>query len=223
MRMESDEFDFLAPAYVRGFLTSYARYLRIDPDPLLREFDRRYGAGRVDTDQIVALERRARKAPRTKRRLSSWAVAATLAAAGLVSLAVVGLVSGEEPGPSRRQVTVRESPSPPAESPAPTPSPSDTQEEGAVALEDGFTVEIVAARGNCWVDVTADGKNVYTSPGSGVPLGESVGPFSADESMDIVLGNAGAVDLVVNGQTYTNLGGSGEVITIKLPRDVETL
>ncbi|MGH2730893.1 MAG: helix-turn-helix domain-containing protein, partial [Actinomycetota bacterium] len=26
MRMESDEFDFLAPAYVRGFLRSYARY-----------------------------------------------------------------------------------------------------------------------------------------------------------------------------------------------------
>src|SRR3989337_168849 len=48
MRMESDEFDFLAPAYVRGFLKTYARFLRVDPDPLLEQFDRRYGS-RIDT------------------------------------------------------------------------------------------------------------------------------------------------------------------------------
>ena len=34
MRMESDEFDFLAPAYVRGFLKSYAYFLRVKPEPL---------------------------------------------------------------------------------------------------------------------------------------------------------------------------------------------
>ena len=34
MRMESDEFDFLAPAYVRSFLKTYARFLRLDPGPL---------------------------------------------------------------------------------------------------------------------------------------------------------------------------------------------
>ena len=35
MRMESDEFDFLAPAYVRGFLKTYARFLRVEPERLV--------------------------------------------------------------------------------------------------------------------------------------------------------------------------------------------
>ncbi len=43
MRMESDEFDFLAPAYVRGFLRTYARFLRVDPTPLLAEFAHTFG------------------------------------------------------------------------------------------------------------------------------------------------------------------------------------
>src|ERR671915_477803 len=57
MRMESDEFDFLAPAYVRGFLKTYARFLRVDPEPLLQEFDHKYGTGRVNTAQILAHDR----------------------------------------------------------------------------------------------------------------------------------------------------------------------
>src|SRR5687767_14256651 len=43
MRMESDEFDFLSPTDVRGFLKTYSRFLQVDPDPLLQEFDRRFG------------------------------------------------------------------------------------------------------------------------------------------------------------------------------------
>src|SRR5688572_31869101 len=59
MQMESDEFDFMAAAYVRGFLRTYARYLRVEPDPLIKEFDRRFGY-RVDTAQIMAAQRRSR-------------------------------------------------------------------------------------------------------------------------------------------------------------------
>src|SRR5919112_2159746 len=53
MRMESDEFDFLAPAYVRGFLKTYARFLRLNAEPLLEDFDRRFGSGRFETQQII--------------------------------------------------------------------------------------------------------------------------------------------------------------------------
>lgn len=222
MRMESDEFDFLAPAYVRGFLRSYARYLRVEPDPLVMEFDRRYGTARTDTDQIVAMDRRARKVPRERRRLNSWAVAATFAAGVLALISLFGIFSTPRDRPARSESNLA------AESPTPktTPSPEATEppeETDTIALEDGITVEIIAARDACWIDVTADGSHVYTSPGSGLPVGETAGPFNAEESMDIVLGNAGAVDIVINGRTVKRLGASGEVLTLKLPQDAEAL
>jgi hypothetical protein len=85
-----------------------------------------------------------------------------------------------------------------------------------------MTVEVVATRGDCWVTITADGEEVYTSTPSLV-LGESAGPFTADESMSIVLGNAYAVDLVVNGQKLGPIGDEGEVVTVTLPNDAEAL
>lgn len=227
MRMESDEFDFLAPAYVRGFLRNYARYLEVDPDPLITEFERRFGAARTDTDQIVALERRSRRAPRDRKRFSSWTVAASIAAVLFTALAAVGLFSSPEPSRTADGVTFAdESASPePDDSPSPdaTASPDGQFEDETLALSDGLTVEIIAKRGDCWLDVTADGSNVFTSDGDGLALGERAGPFTAEETMDIVLGNAGAVDIIVNGRRFTSLGGDGDVVTIKLPRDVEAL
>ncbi len=110
MRMESDEFDFLAPAYVRGFLKTYARFLRVDPGPLLEEFDHRYG-GRIDTSQIVALERHGRRNSPPRRKLAgSWTVAAAVAAAFLMILGVVGLVAGDDEEVPRPQWSGRERP-----------------------------------------------------------------------------------------------------------------
>src|SRR5918996_1359776 len=176
MRMESDEFDFLAPAYVRGFLKTYARFLRVDPDPLLEDFDRRFGA-RVDTAQMIALEKHGRGTRLERPKLSSnWTVAALFAGFLLLILAVVGLVSepndNESPGNVASQEEETPTPEPsdtPTESPSPTPTPTDT----------------------------------------------------AEEKMDVVLGNAGGVELVVNGQNIGSPGGT--VVNFSLPEDVDTL
>jgi cytoskeleton protein RodZ len=229
MRMESDEFDFLAPAYVRGFLRNYARFLSVSPDPLLAEFDRRYGSGRTDTGQIAALERRARNAPRQRRKPSSWAVAATLAACVLVALAAVGLTQpeneGAQPGLAEsggdndRNAGVAG----PQESPSPSESPAPTRERRPkLALSKGMEVVIVATRAECWVTVQADGVDIYTSSPS-MQVGQRAGPFRADESMDILLGNPYGVDLIVNGRRFGPMGGSGDPITINLPEDVKAL
>jgi hypothetical protein len=54
-------------------------------------------------------------------------------------------------------------------------------------------------------------------------VGQRAGPFTAEESMDVVLGNAYGVDLVMNGRRLGPLGGQGEVTTINLPEDIESL
>ena len=222
MRMESDELDFLAPAYVRGFLRAYASFLRVDPDPMVAEFDRRFGSARADASQIVALERRSGKVPKQRRKTNSWGIAAALAATVLLALGAVGLAQGpraESPGedaagtasetPAEEPTETKEPD--PAESVSPSPSPTDT----ALALADGIDLKVDAGRADCWVLVTADGIEIYRDT---IPVGEAE-TFSADKSMTVVLGNASGVDLIVNGRNIGSLGGT--VKTIELPDDVK--
>jgi cytoskeleton protein RodZ len=230
MRMESDEFDFLALAYVRGFLRTYARYLRVDPDPLIEEFDRLYG-GRVDTAQIIAQQRRSkgrRRGYREPRKINSWVVAAVLAAGVLVMLAVIGLSGNGTNGGRRGDANVaraENSPTPsPTSSPRPRPtpkrtqSPSPTPTDAVLALADGIELQIVASEGDCWVDITSDGVNEFSGT---IPVGGSE-TFSADKDMSIVLGYPAGVELIINGQNF-GTPGDADPITIKLPDDVESL
>ncbi len=222
MRMESDEFDFLAPAYVRGFLKTYARFLRVDPDPLLEEFDRRFGA-RVDTAQMIALEKHGRRTRLERPKLSSnWTVAALFAGFLLLILAVVGLVSEPNDNEGAGNVATQqdETPTPepsdtPTESPSPTPTPTDIEE--IIAAADTIELEIVATTGRCWSTVTADGEEIFTGT---LEIGQRE-TFTAEEKMDVVLGNAGGVELVVNGQNIGSPGGT--VVDFSLPQDVDSL
>ena len=227
MRMESDEFDFLAPAYVRGFLKNYARFLRVDPEPLLDEFDTRWGGGRFDTGQLVSIDRRNKQtAPREIRHISNWTIAAIVAGVLLVVFATVGLIVGpeEEEGRPDVQANLEETPKPTkTASPTPTPTPTvtevvPTETSSAIAFTDGLEVELIATSNDCWIDVTADGLNVYSGT---LEAGESE-TFTADEEMDLVLGLPEGVEIVVNGQSVGSPGGV-DPITINLPDDLETL
>lgn len=219
MRMESDEFDFLAPAYVRSFLKTYARFLGLEPGPLVEEFDRRYGAAKFETAQIAALERRAKQAPK-QRKLNSWATAAVVASVVLVVLAAIGLATGKKDKPGTDVAQTQKSQTPQDEASVeaeatPTPSP----EETFVALSDGIELEVVAAKADCWLEVYADGASrplYYKTLGAG-----DSEAFRADEKMFVRLGYPAGVDLIVNGQNIGSPGGQ-DPIEIILPDDVES-
>ncbi len=219
MRMESDEFDFLAPAYVRGFLKTYARFLRVDPGPLLEEFDHRYG-GRIDTSQIVALERHGRRNSPPRRKLAgSWTVAAAVAAAFLMILGVVGLVAGDDEEVPRPTQLAEETPSP---SPEPSPTPTAVRTRPAapppvLAFNDGIELEVVATQ-DCWTMVTSDGGEPTMQT---IAAGRSM-TFEADKQLFIRLGFPEGVELIVNGR---NIGSPGGVdpVNLTLPDDVDSL
>lgn len=217
MRMESDEFDFLAPAYVRGFLKTYARFLRVNPDPLLEEFDRRYG-GRIDTSQIVALERHGKRNSPPPRRLSgSWTVAAVAAGAVLLILGVVGLVMGNDEKPERDRVAGNEAGPSPSPEPSPAPSPTPTDDESSlVALDDGIELEIVASS-DCWTMVAADGGQPSTQT---IIAGESM-TFTAEEELFVRLGFPDGVELILNGQSIGTPGGV-DPVNLTFPDDLDS-
>jgi cytoskeleton protein RodZ len=243
MMMESDEFDFLAPAYVRGFLRTYARFLRVNEDPLIAEFDRKYGRGKTDTSTITALNDRTRSVPRQRRPLNSWTVATLLAAFVLVVLGIVGVINApEEPSPSADDVATDDA-TPPSESETddeptddeptddeptddePTTPPSEPREpedeETTIALEDGLQVQMVAKRARCWIEVTADGE-IVTPGGITLEVGDRSETFTADDNMEIVLGFAEGVDMIVNGRNIGAPGGPDAVV-VSLPEDVQDL
>jgi len=231
MRMESDEFDFLAPAYVRGFLRTYARFLRVNEEPLVTEFDRKYGRGKTDTSSITALNDRARSVPRQRRPLNSWTVAALLAAFTLVALAVVGVISDQrEQDPARDRASEEQPPAEPTQSPddeptdeepEATPTSEPEEEETTIALEDGLQVQLVAKRARCWIEITSDGELV-TPGGVMLEVGDRSETFTADNNMEIVLGFAEGVDLIVNGRNVGPPGGPDAVV-VSLPEDVQDL
>lgn len=218
MRMESDEFDFLAPAYVRGFLKTYARFLRVNPDPLLEEFDRRYG-GRIDTSQIVALEKHGkRNSPPPRRLASSWSLAAVVAAAFLVILGAVGLISGEDEKPERSsQLSESEETPSPSPEPSLTTTPETTPTDPVLAIEDGIELEILATQ-DCWTLVAADGGEPTTQT---IAAGETM-TFTAEEELFVRLGYPEGVELVVNGE---NIGSPGGVdpVNLTFPDDIDSL
>lgn len=235
--MEADEFGFQAPAYVRGFLKSYARFLRVAPEPLLEEFDRTVGANEVGAQQILAATRSSgRSGPPTRRRTGSssrayrerrsgnWTLAAVVAAASLAAISLLGLLTGDVPtgrgearAGGRTAVAETKGESDSKAAPREKRNKRSKGEGGRLALADGITLTIVASRDRCWVDVTSDGVNVLTDE---LALGEKR-TVTARESMDIVLGNAQGVELIVNGRNIGSPGGT--VVPLTLPDDIKSL
>ena len=221
MRMESDEFDFLAPAYVRGFLRSYARYLRVEPEPLLEEFDQRYGGGRVDSSQMIALQRREKAVPKEHRRLNSWVVAGGAAAVILVILAIVGVVTApEKPEPPGDSLTLATPTPEPVPSESASASPSTAESPGDLAAADGIELVVDATNGASWLEVFADGKSVPLYFDT-LPVGETA-TFEARNGMFIRLGYPAGVELTVNGRSLGSPGGE-DPITITFPQDLDGL
>ncbi|CAN5458266.1 DUF4115 domain-containing protein [soil metagenome] len=222
MRMESDDFDFLAPAYVRGFLRSYARFLEVDSVPLTEELERRHGSLKADTSAIAAMERRVRRAPKQRKPSGNWSVAAVLAASALLFLGVLGLLQGEPPTDEPPGVSRNDSrgdrggtEAQPQQTPPSSPKPTPTE---TLASVDGVNLEIDAIHGDCWIDVTSAGAIAFSGT---IPMGESR-TFNATDKMTVILGLPSSVELTVNGR---NLGipGDENPITIQLPGDIDSL
>ena len=65
---------------------------------------------------------------------------------------------------------------------------------------------VIKARENCWVTLKVDGKVVFHRV---LEKGRSE-TWKAKERMDLALGNAGVVELEVDGQLFSNLGRKGQ-------------
>jgi len=205
-QMEANDFSQCGgETYARGHIRNLAQRLGVDPQIFLAAFEEEHmQADRSMQDLLV--ETNAMKQPEENRKLS-WKVLATisvasLGVAGLVQIIVSNTASPQIPAPIS-SVTAS-----PSTSATPEASPSD---EATLSTGTGVEAVITATRAKSWLFVSdASGRTLF----SGQISRGTTKTFTTDVSLNIKIGNAGGVDLVVNGKKIDSVGADGEVVTL---------
>jgi cytoskeletal protein RodZ len=205
-QMEANDFSQCGgETYARGHIRNLAQRLGVDPQIFLAAFEEEHmQADRSMQDLLV--ETNAMKQPEENRKLS-WKVLATisvasLGVAGLVQIIVSNTSSPQIPAPIS-SVTAS-----PSTSAIPEASPSD---EATLSTGTGVEAVITATRAKSWLFVSdASGRTLF----SGQISRGTTKTFTTDVSLNIKIGNAGGVDLVVNGKKIDSVGADGEVVTL---------
>lgn len=196
--------------YARGHIRNIAQRLGIDPQVFLSIYeDEQMQVDRSMQEMLV--ETSAMKQPEEVRKVS-WKVLATisigsLGIAGLVQIIVSNTSSPTIPAP------VASASATPSESATPTAVPS---EEATVSTGTGVEVVITATRAKSWLFVSdASGRTLF----SGQISTGSTKTFTSDSQLNFKIGNAGGVDLVVNGKKIDPVGVDGEVVSVSYGLD----
>ena len=202
--MESN--DFLpcgGDTYARGHIRNIAQITRINSQELLAMYDAEHS---VDSRSIhTRLVDNNAAAIRSENRKLSWKV---LVGASLSIVLLIGVaqfaISVVDSEPATTSMVTEEVE--PSQTPTPTASAAPSATSSTVNNE--LTLSIAATRGNSNIDVVIGGVSVYRGP---LFQGESKS-FVGENSISVYLGNAGDLDLTLNGEKLAPLGDRNQEI-----------
>ena len=204
--MESD--DFLpcgGDTYARGHIRNIAQIIRCNPQDLLTMYDEEHA---VDSRSLHSqlIDNNA-AAIRSENRKLSWKVlvGASVSIVLLIGVAqfVISAVDSEPAATSMVEEAIE-----PTQSPTPSPTVSAAPSMNSSTVNQQLTLSITATRGNSNIDVVIGGVSVYKGP---LFQGESKS-FVDDVSISVYLGNAGDLDLTLNGEILAPLGERNQEI-----------
>jgi cytoskeleton protein RodZ len=204
--MESN--DFLpcgGDTYARGHIRNISQATGSSAQELLAMYEAEHS---VDSRSIHSqLVDNNAAAIRSENRKLSWKVlvGASLSVVLLIGVAQFAL-SAIESEPSTTSMVVEEVE--PSQTPTPSPTPSAAPTATTSTMTGELTLSISATRGNSNIDVVIGGVSVYKGP---LFQGESKS-FVGEESISIYLGNAGDLDLTLNGEKLAPLGERNQEI-----------
>jgi cytoskeletal protein RodZ len=215
MGIENDDYSACGgDFYARGHVRTIAQTVGVDPRPLLAEFDaERPEAAPPRASTVFESE----TAARPERRGPNWSAAMAVALVLVLVYGVAQVLSGDDrvstdglDGAARPTTGA-----PKSDQATPTPSPSATSSAVAQAPRTKVTVA-VRAKGTSWVQATTgNGKELYQGL-----LTDETRSFSDRSRIRLVIGNAGAVSLTVNGTPVGSPGPSGQVARLEFtPED----
>ena len=234
--VENEEFGKLpGGVFNRGFIRSYARYLGLDEEKILGEYElasgsevkpewsstsyssaapRRIGLKAqwlAGTAAVVMLLGgytlfRYSESPPSSPRPQAMPVEATVTPDAADDLEVPGRVRAPEPT-ARSEDSLTAPPTAARAATAPAPPRRRIPDTEDMILQVAVTEE-------AWVAIDADGATVL----SRLMAPEEIRTFRSQESFDVITGNAGGIILTLNGETLGSLGGHGEVKSVRLTR-----
>ena len=194
--------------YARGHIRSIAKIVGVDPEPLIRDYDSAHGGlGDVGVAEVfeatAPVEIRDRRSP-------NWSLVMAAAIAVIVVYALVRVFvmspshhvsAAAAHHPSGHHPVVAGTPSP-----TPTHTPTATQQQAV-------KIQLRTVNGEeSWVgEYAMDGSQIWQVT---MPAGSSH-TFSCSKPIVLEIGNAGAVQLTVDGKQLANPAGNGTVVWVK--------
>ncbi|EDY65523.2 conserved hypothetical protein [Streptomyces pristinaespiralis ATCC 25486] len=197
--IEDDDFSLCGgDVYARGHIRMLARVVGLDPEPLVEQFDDEHGGRPAPTPAAPLFEA---ERIRPERRRPNWTAAMVAAIVAVVGFSGFTLFSDGESGSGN----VAEGPAS-GTKPTPTdvrttkpadPKPDPSDSAIAALPKDKVTVKLSATSDKSWISAKShNGKVLF----DGLLLKGESKTFQDDERVDLILGNAGAIELFVNGK-----------------------
>jgi cytoskeleton protein RodZ len=187
-----------APVYIRGFLRTYARFLGIDPEEAVAAFNRTQPE--PAPPQALAREAAAHDTPVSSRGSVLIWIAGTVAVL-LVAFVIYNELTLRRTGTVATAARAAPSPTSAPATQAPTATPS------TLPVADGANSLALLLSAPSWLRVTVDGS---VSMEGTFPAGTSK-TFHGKNAL-VRIGNAGGVEVYVDGKDVGKLGKSGDVV-----------
>jgi len=204
--IEKDDFSHCGgETYARGHVRNIAAILKADQKEFIRIYEEEQG-GETRSIKDLLIENSVMRLPAEARKVS-WKVLVMISVVSLFAVGIAQVVISNVNTNDVVSAVPSASASPTAaESPSAEPSAQNTFSSGT-----GVEVVINATRAKSWLFVSDDAGRVLFS--GQIPRG-AVKVFSSDSQLNLKVGNAGGVDLKVNGKKVEAIGVDAEVVSV---------
>lgn len=218
--LEEERYADLPPRpYAKGFVRAYALALGLDSERVLALFESRIPPALPPLSEAAEIPLEPPAPPSRLRRIVT--VALWILIPVVIALAVVLYLNVR----NFVRTDPRAAPSPPAAfspaTPPASPPPPVQPPAGAVPSPpgpggEGITL-VLTATGTSWLRVIVDGERIF----QGTVYAGDAGTWTAARALEIRIGNAGVVELTVNGRDLGTPGRPRQVVTLRFPESPE--
>ncbi|MFL6197373.1 MAG: helix-turn-helix domain-containing protein [Thermoanaerobaculia bacterium] len=219
--MEADRFDLLpAPIFAKGFLREYARYVGLSPDDVVNHYlSVHHPEELADPKEDTKVRTRPKPIDPGQPMVGrNWSYGLLLALAGLILLVLVALAAWFADRRQKEPTSANDAPPMAAPVSAPVAVQPTSMQTAPPAPAAPLEVSLDFSK-DCWVEaVIDDGKRRFAELRV---QGEAL-QLEAEKSIVLKLGNAGAVEVQVNG-LHLDLGREEGDVVRDLTIDLNTL
>ncbi|NKI42716.1 helix-turn-helix domain-containing protein [Streptomyces sp. LD120] len=198
--------------YARGHIRTLARAAHLDPDPLIERYDAEHGGRPAPTPATPLFE--AERIRRAEPRRPNWTAAMVAAIVVVIGFVGFTLVNGDDKGSGNHEAAEGSTPqtskpgTKPGHSKDTEAKPDPSESAIAAAPRDKVTVLVDAAEGRSWISAKDHNGRILFD---GLLEKGQKKTFQDKQKIDLILGDAGAIQLMVNGKQIEDEFRPGQV------------